>query len=1342
MIKLTQQLHQIDQLIEHYSNGLNSLLPQISNMKSELKSYYNNKSMDGEVKQKLDKELNKIKMEYECMINNVKNSNKELRMQCESTLNVYEDAKNNKKTELMEPLEYLRDNQHTIVNQLESCSRTKEFSPIYSLEEIQEISLEELLDYVDSVVETSKEILDISPQTINVSSIPDDFWFIAGKREFKSKSVEDIARALNIVIVLLLLGKLSNVIIGGLATYSAYLMVQNRIKLSPIKEYKNYIYTLYQYDKEIEQSIEDAVSGHLKDKEENIKARLRAINKQEELKVNSLLQQKQEDIEEAEDKFNREIDKHIAVIKAEMNVKLKELENVAVEMEQELNNIFEEIIYRLDDLRLEIQEKIAEMNQFELEVVNENMLLDLDRVHLGYEVEDQTLNKFERLPFGSYLFIYGDGKEKMQKFIQYLQIQFVGRLRGDLLKVNILDPVDLGKGLNTSSYKDMGLFYSKSEVDEEIDSQIKKFTLDAKNILLGYDDIRIYNEEKHSTGSSLYPYTLNVIQNVDIFSDISKYKQLLRTTQSGIINFVLLSDNVLNTAQKNAENNEVEMEEFIDIINLFPVIFNDLPENEIEMKINHYYSVEKLDLNTDEIKNIAELMNNKIDDYLSEINIIAYDHNIEPLHFSPFEVKDLANIGSSKPNFLARILDDKELRGLGKMMEQNYKNAKSPIFFFDDFMERVTKGKPMFSSIPLDGVNFYFGYENGDVDKPFPVPFNDYNIHAYLGGRTGMGKSNASNVGVNSALYLYSPESLEIYYMDFKEAEGAKYMRNITPHFRCIATTSDAGYLLSLFEHIDKRMRDRQRNLLPMYNAGKLKDIRERYEDYLEKKEEYAKQNRDYDQEIYEKFEGNEDRIREFKGRRVSEIVIVIDEFTEALKAEPEVVKEILRYIDSFSRLGRATGVHLFLMSQDVPDKIDAGTMGQIVTRLSLPVTTGATSKTLVGNESAADPDYQTKGNMLFNDRGGDLKANVRMKVPIIQPEDMDANLSKIRDYGIEQGYPIKCVLFNHEDPVLFKDDLLPFLEEKCDKLYDDKENVQQMVIGGNVLFTEEPAPVGFSLGIDEGENIVIISQSSKKRIEIENTLVSNFAEVRGDNSYLLLFRGNKDFNNHDLSLEYKNKFKDVIEIEEVADFIQELENVPLRNLEKIIDKRGFKIFEDLNNIDVIEDETYLLDLTMLESIASIAPDIVKTASEIGYGTPITKSIMTKMLNSARNSLPTNIIVVEGVDRVSGLGFGLDYSQAEHIKHLIMTAPYYNTYVIFTSSVEPQSFSKLEECFRHRLLGNLDTLSLAKFKFMREIPTLYGGYSNIIAPNKYFKYKIYNIDGVKEDIADDNRILV
>ena len=123
---------------------------------------------------------------------------------------------------------------------------------------------------------------------------------------------------------------------------------------------------------------------------------------------------------------------------------------------------------------------------------------------------------------------------------------------------------------------------------------------------------------------------------------------------------------------------------------------------------------------------------------------------------------------------------------------------------FAGSLESVWQNEPFWGASSEDGLEATVGW---DEESRAPVRFSlgDQPVHALLGGTSGSGKSNLLHVLLHSLCHRYSPQELNIYLLDYKEAtEFSAYVHPLLPHAAGIATESDVEYGISVLRHLER----------------------------------------------------------------------------------------------------------------------------------------------------------------------------------------------------------------------------------------------------------------------------------------------------------------------------------------------------------------------------------------------------------------------------------------------------------------------------------------------------------------------------------------------------------
>lgn len=324
------------------------------------------------------------------------------------------------------------------------------------------------------------------------------------------------------------------------------------------------------------------------------------------------------------------------------------------------------------------------------------------------------------------------------------------------------------------------------------------------------------------------------------------------------------------------------------------------------------------------------------------------------------------------------------------------------------------------------GINLHgFGYRNGDSRYPCSLALNDNTIHMLLGGATGQGKSVTLNSAIITAAFEYGPWDLKYTLLDAKIVEFKKYAAagKVLPHIASIGATTDADYIISVLQDL----RDEMLRVNAMFVANGCSNIIE---------------------------------FRKQTGLCFPQNLIVIDEFQTMFKNAQRKKKIIESIIDDFARLGRSTGYHLLMASQE-PGDIPTETLGNITVRGALGCMPSISTK-IVGNDEA-NMYLGEKGRLIINTSPGnqDKKDNQHYRVPYQPTEMFSDQLAFLSSLGDEFGFRYNLSFYD-ENTFMEPADLREFIKQRnrMDRIYlgepsfvmrdEDGDNFVRMQIGGD----------------------------------------------------------------------------------------------------------------------------------------------------------------------------------------------------------------------------------------------------------------------------------------------------
>jgi hypothetical protein len=321
------------------------------------------------------------------------------------------------------------------------------------------------------------------------------------------------------------------------------------------------------------------------------------------------------------------------------------------------------------------------------------------------------------------------------------------------------------------------------------------------------------------------------------------------------------------------------------------------------------------------------------------------------------------------------------------------------------------------------------GYINGDSRYPSQIVFDDTTIHMILGGVTGHGKSVTLNSIILAIALEYGPWDVKFIMSDAKIVEFKKYADVVLPHISAIAATSDSEYMISVLQDSYEEMQ----KLNAVFGKVGCNDIV---------------------------------GFRKKTGLTIPRTVIIFDEVQAGLSNAGKKSNQMLKLFDDTARLGRNTGYHLLLCSQETGD-IPANTLNNIQIRAALGCFDAVSTKILGNNEATIN--YKKKGRLIVNTNSiaGSKKDNIHFRVPFIP----DNQFQEFKKYLNQMGAEVS---FAH--PLSYYDqDSIPTEEEY-------KEIMKSKSSRTDIIYLGEPSFV-----MRDPDNMVKMEFNGQ---DIENVLV------------------------------------------------------------------------------------------------------------------------------------------------------------------------------------------------------------------------------------------------------------
>lgn len=198
--------------------------------------------------------------------------------------------------------------------------------------------------------------------------------------------------------------------------------------------------------------------------------------------------------------------------------------------------------------------------------------------------------------------------------------------------------------------------------------------------------------------------------------------------------------------------------------------------------------------------------------------------------------------------------------------------------------------------------------------------------HGLIAGMTGSGKSELIVSMLLSLFIRYSPDYLNVVLIDYKGAgllDCLSYEDKLLPHIVASLSNLDESGFDRLMVAIDRECTRRQ--ILFQKMSKELGQSIVSIDEYL-------------------------DNYKEVNYQQLAHILIVVDEFAQLKKSNPEVIKELI----SFSRIGRSLGLHLILSTQKPSGVIDDEIWSNSNFKIALKLNNSRDSYDIIKDDSAA----------------------------------------------------------------------------------------------------------------------------------------------------------------------------------------------------------------------------------------------------------------------------------------------------------------------------------------------------------------------------------------------------
>lgn len=420
------------------------------------------------------------------------------------------------------------------------------------------------------------------------------------------------------------------------------------------------------------------------------------------------------------------------------------------------------------------------------------------------------------------------------------------------------------------------------------------------------------------------------------------------------------------------------------------------------------------------------------------------------------EFKEIRNIMISEDN--SRGLPDANgIESLLSSLKAGYKRRDE----FAGEMDDLYRQDGLWSADSRDGIEALIGWSD---DNRTPVRFvlgshkaMDVN-HALLGGKTGSGKSNLIHVLVHGLCHRYSPEELNLYLLDYKDAiEFNDYAMPLLPHARLVATKSDVDFGISVLRHLETKMTERNA-VFQRVGVSSLYEYRNK------------------------------------TGEMMPRILLVIDEFQKFFEDQKtaDVSQALLM---NLAKQGRSAGIHLLLATQSLVGLSQVGTLQGLTNQLACRLVLSCRpedSRILLGqsNEAAAELKGIPQG--ILNNANGAKSANMFFNIPEAKRDIRERHLSELHNMASSRGFDFsQCRVFNGNCLPAF-----PMPEEF--NTYCSASEMQPLLLGRMADFNSDPVIRNMA-----GQNLCVVGRR-KFITDVKRAIAESLSRNDGGKAIIL----------------------------------------------------------------------------------------------------------------------------------------------------------------------------------------------------------------------------------------------
>ena len=329
---------------------------------------------------------------------------------------------------------------------------------------------------------------------------------------------------------------------------------------------------------------------------------------------------------------------------------------------------------------------------------------------------------------------------------------------------------------------------------------------------------------------------------------------------------------------------------------------------------------------TDYYQNLPNTCENIIqndDRFRGFYNVNRNDRDYKVINFDSVSVKDLTLFAKGLSNLTVKeVEDDNSIPSSLSFLEMYSVNRVEDLNILEQWRKNRT----------FNSMRALIGKKAGNVDCFLDIHEKHHGPHGLVAGTTGSGKSELIQTYMLSLAINYSPDDIAFFVIDFKGGGMANLFSDL-PHMAGQISNLSGNQISRAMISIKSENIRRQR-IFSEYGVNNINLYTRLYKDGK-------------------------------ASIAIPHLLIVIDEFAELKKEEPEFMKELI----SVAQVGRSLGVHLILATQKPSGTVDDNIWSNSKFRLCLRVQDRQDSNDMLHKSDAA---YITQAGRCYLQVGND----------------------------------------------------------------------------------------------------------------------------------------------------------------------------------------------------------------------------------------------------------------------------------------------------------------------------------------------------------------------------------